>query len=226
MEREVPARGLHRSGRVAHPVGHRLPPAADLLPRRVAAPTRRPRRIRSCRRGSARRARSARSRRRRTPGRTTENPFVGTRQLNGLLVLQAMLGNSDLKDEQNVIYTLTEPFEGARAVVRRARPRANVRPYRRARRAARRHRGVRADAVHPRRRERPGAASITAAGTACSSTTSRRPTSAGSASGCRRSPTRSWRTRSAPAATRRRSPTGSSAALKQKIAEGAGAEGL
>jgi hypothetical protein len=40
-------------------------------------------------------------------------PFVGTRQLNGLLVLMAMLGNSDLKDEQNVIYKLSEPFEGA-----------------------------------------------------------------------------------------------------------------
>lgn len=41
------------------------------------------------------------------------NPFVGTRQMNGLLVLQAMLGNSDLKDQQNVIYTLKQPFEGA-----------------------------------------------------------------------------------------------------------------
>ena len=41
------------------------------------------------------------------------NPFVGTKELNGLLVLQVMLGNSDLKDEQNVLYTLTEPFEGA-----------------------------------------------------------------------------------------------------------------
>lgn len=41
------------------------------------------------------------------------NPFVGTRELNGLLVLQVMLGNSDLKDEQNVLYTLTKPFEGA-----------------------------------------------------------------------------------------------------------------
>lgn len=40
-------------------------------------------------------------------------PFVGTRELNGLLVLQVMLGNSDLKDEQNALYTLTEPFEGA-----------------------------------------------------------------------------------------------------------------
>ena len=40
-------------------------------------------------------------------------PFVGTRQLNGLLVMMAMLGNSDLKDEQNVIYQLKDPFDGA-----------------------------------------------------------------------------------------------------------------
>lgn len=43
-----------------------------------------------------------------------ENPFVGTRPLNGLLVLQVMLGNSDLKEQQNVIYTLKEPVEGTR----------------------------------------------------------------------------------------------------------------
>jgi len=43
-----------------------------------------------------------------------QNPFVGTREMNGLLVLQAMLGNSDLKDQQNVIYALQEPFEGAK----------------------------------------------------------------------------------------------------------------
>ena len=42
-----------------------------------------------------------------------QNPFVGTRELNGLLVLQVMLGNSDLKDEQNALYKLKEPFEGA-----------------------------------------------------------------------------------------------------------------
>ena len=42
-----------------------------------------------------------------------QNPFVGTRQLNGLLALQAMLGNSDLKEEQNVIYTLDKPLEAA-----------------------------------------------------------------------------------------------------------------
>jgi hypothetical protein len=43
-----------------------------------------------------------------------QNPFVGTPPMQGLLVLQAMLGNSDLKDAQNAIYTLAEPFEGAR----------------------------------------------------------------------------------------------------------------
>ncbi len=43
------------------------------------------------------------------------NPFVGTRQLNGLLVLHAMLGNSDLKDEQNALYRLKESLEGATA---------------------------------------------------------------------------------------------------------------
>jgi hypothetical protein len=42
------------------------------------------------------------------------NPFVGTREMNGLLVVHAMLGNSDLKDQQNVLYVLKEPFDGAR----------------------------------------------------------------------------------------------------------------
>lgn len=43
-----------------------------------------------------------------------ENPFVGTPQLSGLLVLQAMLGNSDLKDDQNALYELDGRFEGAK----------------------------------------------------------------------------------------------------------------
>lgn len=42
------------------------------------------------------------------------NPFVGTPQLQGLLVLQAMLGNSDLKDDNNARYELDMDFEGAR----------------------------------------------------------------------------------------------------------------
>lgn len=37
------------------------------------------------------------------------NPFVGTPQLSGLLVLQVMLGNSDLKEENNRIYELEAP---------------------------------------------------------------------------------------------------------------------
>ena len=43
-----------------------------------------------------------------------KNPFVGVRQMNGLLALHAMLGNSDLKDQQNAVYTLDQPYEGAR----------------------------------------------------------------------------------------------------------------
>jgi hypothetical protein len=43
-----------------------------------------------------------------------QNPFVGTRELKGLLVVQAMLGNSDLKDDNNATYALAKPFEGAR----------------------------------------------------------------------------------------------------------------
>jgi hypothetical protein len=42
------------------------------------------------------------------------NPFMNTHEMHGLLVLQAMLGNSDLKDQQNAIYKLKEPFEGAK----------------------------------------------------------------------------------------------------------------
>ncbi len=42
-----------------------------------------------------------------------DNPFVGTRQLAGLLVLQAMLENQDIKAANNTIYTLKTPVEGA-----------------------------------------------------------------------------------------------------------------
>lgn len=42
-----------------------------------------------------------------------DNPFVGTRQLQGLLVLQSMLGNSDLKPSNNSLYELDSPVEGA-----------------------------------------------------------------------------------------------------------------
>ena len=43
-----------------------------------------------------------------------DNPFVGTRPLGGLLVLQAILANPDIKASNNTIYTLTSPAEGAR----------------------------------------------------------------------------------------------------------------
>jgi hypothetical protein len=42
-----------------------------------------------------------------------ENPFINTRQFKGMLVLHAMLGNSDLKDDQNALYTLEKPLDGA-----------------------------------------------------------------------------------------------------------------
>jgi hypothetical protein len=41
------------------------------------------------------------------------NPFVDSREMNGMLVLQAMLGNSDLKDDQNRLFKLDEPVDGA-----------------------------------------------------------------------------------------------------------------
>jgi hypothetical protein len=43
-----------------------------------------------------------------------DNPFVGTRPLAGLLVLQVMLGNSDLKPDNNMHYVLDRPVEGAK----------------------------------------------------------------------------------------------------------------
>ena len=99
------------ASRIVWGVGY--PSAADLLPRGVERREGARRRIRSCPRGSARRRPSSTASTRRTPWSYYQNPFVGTRELNGLLVLQAMLGNSDLKDQQNVIYELEEPFEGA-----------------------------------------------------------------------------------------------------------------
>ena len=48
------------------------------------------------------------------PWSYADNPFVGTQPLAGLLVLQVMLGNSDLKADNNMLYTLSRPVEGAR----------------------------------------------------------------------------------------------------------------
>jgi len=43
-----------------------------------------------------------------------QNPFVGTKELNGLLVVLLMFNSTDLKNENNSIYKLNEPIEGAK----------------------------------------------------------------------------------------------------------------
>jgi len=42
-----------------------------------------------------------------------DNPFSGTRELKGLLVTLLMLNSTDLKDDNNAIYSLSEPWDGA-----------------------------------------------------------------------------------------------------------------
>jgi hypothetical protein len=42
-----------------------------------------------------------------------DNPFSGSRELKGLLVALLMLNSTDLKDDNNSIYTLAEPWDGA-----------------------------------------------------------------------------------------------------------------
>jgi hypothetical protein len=42
------------------------------------------------------------------------NPFVGTRPYQGLLVILAMFGSSDIKNENNVLYEVKDPGEGAK----------------------------------------------------------------------------------------------------------------
>ena len=41
-----------------------------------------------------------------------QNPFVGTHELNGLLVVLLMFNSTDLKNDNNAIYKLNEPMEG------------------------------------------------------------------------------------------------------------------
>ena len=43
-----------------------------------------------------------------------QNPFVGTHELNGLLVILLMFNSTDLKNDNNAIYKLPEPLEGGR----------------------------------------------------------------------------------------------------------------
>jgi hypothetical protein len=42
-----------------------------------------------------------------------QNPLVGTHELNGLLVILLAFNSSDLKNDNNAIYKLPEPLEGA-----------------------------------------------------------------------------------------------------------------
>ena len=42
-----------------------------------------------------------------------DNPFSGTRELKGLLVILLMLNSSDLKDDNNSTYDVREPWDGA-----------------------------------------------------------------------------------------------------------------
>ncbi|HEX5108208.1 MAG TPA: hypothetical protein VFV95_07170 [Vicinamibacterales bacterium] len=48
------------------------------------------------------------------PWRWSENPFVGARELRGLLVVLLMLNSTDLKDENNSVYDVIEPVDGVR----------------------------------------------------------------------------------------------------------------
>ena len=45
--------------------------------------------------------------------RWKENPFTGTREFRGLLVVLLMLNSTDLKDDNNSIYQLKSPMDGA-----------------------------------------------------------------------------------------------------------------
>jgi hypothetical protein len=45
-----------------------------------------------------------------------DNPFSGTRELKGLLVILLMLNSSDLKDSNNSIYDVTAALPGAPAI--------------------------------------------------------------------------------------------------------------
>jgi hypothetical protein len=45
--------------------------------------------------------------------RWADNPFSGTRELKGLLVILLMLNSTDLKDSNNSVYDITESWDGA-----------------------------------------------------------------------------------------------------------------
>jgi hypothetical protein len=48
------------------------------------------------------------------PWSWADNPFSGTRELKGLLVILLMLNSTDLKDSNNSVYAVADPWDGAR----------------------------------------------------------------------------------------------------------------
>ena len=48
------------------------------------------------------------------PWKWADNPFVGTREFRGLVVVMLMLNSTDMKDDNNSIYELDAPWDGAR----------------------------------------------------------------------------------------------------------------
>ena len=126
------------------------------------------------------------------PGRTTRTRSSARAQLNGLLVAAGdarQLGSQGRAERASTRSRSRSKARGA-GTSRATSARRSAAPACSTRRAA--TRGLRADAVHHRRRQRPRARSTIAAGTTCCSTTSRRPTCAGSASGCQRSRDAQW----------------------------------
>ena len=129
-------------------VGGRLSPAAGLLPARVHAEGR----LRQARR-SGRPIPLEGSRRSRRPAfwKWEDNPFVGTKPYQGLIVMLMMFNSTDLKNTQQLAVRVPRRRSG-QAVVRRARPRRRAgRPQ--SRLAAQESSGfVRTGAVSARRR--------------------------------------------------------------------------
>ena len=115
MEREASARSADRSRGLAAAVGRRLSPASRVLPR-PSGTRRKPRhRTRSCPGVSVSGRRTFTASRAANPGRTSENPFVGTTADERIARSPGdarQLGSQGRSRTR--IYTLKEPVEGAR----------------------------------------------------------------------------------------------------------------
>ena len=196
--------GTGRGHAVARAVGRRLSPAAGVLPAVVhharcighAQGTGRtipPRRTGRCRVVAS--------------GCGSRIPFVGTRPFQGLLVILLTFNSFDLKNSNNTFYDVRGPRRSHRAVVRRPRSGRGARRERAIRAHAERSGSLRARDLHHRRprRLRDVQLSRLASGTVPRPHHARR-CSSGPPRCCPGSAIASGTTRSAPAATRRRSP--------------------